>query len=114
MKVAKAVFPDAEFGTRFLSATKALPTDLLPSVDKPLVPHAEEEAIIGDIDNLIIVTGKNKRASGDHFDVNNELENILRATGKHVQANMIHNIIPESIHCIFVSQAEECQKRLGD
>ena len=82
MKVRKAVFPVAGFGTRFLPATKAMPKELLPVVDKPLIQYAAEEAIAAGIDTLIFVTGRNKRAIEDHFDANNELEMILRAKGR--------------------------------
>ena len=77
-KIKKAVFPVAGFGTRFLPATKAMPKELLPVVDKPLIQYAAEEAIAAGIDTLIFVTGRNKRAIEDHFDVNKELELILR------------------------------------
>jgi len=108
----KAVFPVAGFGTRFLPATKAMPKELLPIVDKPLIQYAAEEAIAAGCDTLIFVTGRNKRAIEDHFDSNYELENILRAKGQCSQANMVRNIIPEGINCLFVRQAE--QLGLGD
>ena len=76
MKIRKAVFPVAGFGTRFLPATKAMPKELLPIVDKPLIQCAVEEAVAAGIDTLIFVTGRNKRALEDHFDANNELENM--------------------------------------
>ena len=79
-KIKKAVFPVAGFGTRFLPATKAMPKELLPVVDKPLIQYAAEEAIAAGIDTLIFVTGRNKRAIEDHFDVNKELELILRSS----------------------------------
>ena len=97
MKLRKAVFPVAGFGTRFLPATKAMPKELLPIVDKPLIQYAAEEAIAAGIDTLIFVTGRNKRAIEDHFDANNELETILRAKGKDAQADMVRNIIPEGV-----------------
>ena len=106
-KIRKAVFPVAGFGTRFLPATKAMPKELLPIVDKPLIQYAAEEAIAAGIDTLIFVTGRNKRAIEDHFDANNELENLLRARGKDEQADMVCNIIPEGVDCIFVRQAEQ-------
>ena len=105
--VKKAVFPVAGFGTRFLPATKAMPKELLPIVDKPLIQYAAEEAISAGIDTLIFVTGRNKRAIEDHFDANNELEFLLRVKGKHAQADMVRNIIPEGVECIFVRQAEQ-------
>ena len=103
----KAVFPVAGFGTRFLPATKAMPEELLPIVDKPLIQYAAEEAIAAGIDTLIFVTGRNKRAIEDHFDANNELETMLRAKGKDAQADMVRNIIPAGVECIFVRQAEQ-------
>ena len=100
--VRKAVFPVAGFGTRFLPATKAMPKELLPIVDKPLIQYAVEEAIRAGIDTLIFVTGRNKRAIEDHFNANLELEAALRAKGKHEQADMVRNILPSGVECIFV------------
>ena len=106
-KVRKAVFPVAGFGTRFLPATKAMPKELLPIIDKPLIQYAVEEAIEAGADTLIFVTGRNKRAIEDHFDANYELEVMLRARGKENQADMVRNILPEGVECIFVRQAEQ-------
>ena len=106
-KVRKAVFPVAGFGTRFLPATKAMPKELLPIVDKPLIQYAADEAINAGIDTLIFVTGRNKRAIEDHFDANNELEAILRAKGEDAQANLVRNIIPSGVECIFIRQPEQ-------
>ena len=106
-KIKKAVFPVAGFGTRFLPATKAMPKELLPIVDKPLIQYAVEEAIAAGIDTLIFVTGRNKRAIEDHFDVNKELELALRLKGKNEQADMVRNIIPPHVECIFVRQPEQ-------
>ena len=105
-KIRKAVFPVAGFGTRFLPATKAMPKELLPIVNKPLIQYAAEEAIAAGIDTLIFVTGRNKRAIEDHFDANHELETILRAKGKEAQAKMVRNILPAHVDCIFVRQSE--------
>ena len=106
-KLRKAVFPVAGFGTRFLPATKAMPKELLPIVDKPLIQYAVEEAIAAGIDTLIFVTGRNKRAIEDHFDNNKELEMALRARGKDDQAEMVKNILPGGVECIFVRQPEQ-------
>lgn len=106
-KVRKAVFPVAGYGTRFLPATKAMPKELLPIVDKPLIQYAVEEAIMAGIDTLIFVTGRNKRAIEDHFDNNQELEMALRKKGKNEQADMVKNIVPTGVECIFVRQAEQ-------
>jgi len=106
-KVKKAVFPVAGYGTRFLPATKAMPKELLPIVNKPLIQYAVEEAIAAGIDTLIFVTGRNKRAIEDHFDNNKELEMALRNKGKNEQADMVVNIVPEGVECIFVRQPEQ-------
>ena len=106
-KFRKAVFPVAGFGTRFLPATKAMPKELLPIVDKPLIQYAAEEAIAAGIDTLVFVTGRNKRAIEDHFDNNTELEMALRSAGKDHQADMIKNILPNGVECIFVRQPEQ-------
>lgn len=106
-KLRKAVFPVAGFGTRFLPATKAMPKELLPIIDKPLIQYAAEEAIAAGIDTLIFVTGRNKRAIEDHFDNNPELERALRNKGKVEQANMVKNILPAGVECVFVRQSEQ-------
>ena len=105
--VRKAVFPVAGFGTRFLPATKAMPKELLPILDKPLIQYAAEEAVAAGIDTLIFVTGRNKRAIEDHFDANIELEAALIAKGNLAQAKMVHNILPNGVECIFVRQPEQ-------
>jgi UTP--glucose-1-phosphate uridylyltransferase len=106
-KIRKAVFPVAGFGTRFLPATKAMPKELLPIISKPLIQYAAEEAIHAGIDTLIFITGRNKRAIEDHFDTNIELENILRAKGKIVQAEMVRNTLPAGVECVFVRQPDQ-------
>ncbi len=105
--IRKAVFPVAGFGTRFLPATKAMPKELMPIVDKPLIQYAAEEAIAAGLDTLIFVTGRNKRAIEDHFDNNKELEMALRAKGKDDQAEMVKNILPEGVECIFLRQPDQ-------
>ena len=107
LKVRKAVFPVAGFGTRFLPATKAMPKELLPIIDKPLIQYAAEEAIAAGIETLIFVTGRNKRAIEDHFDSNNELEMALRSKGKNELADSVKNILPKGVECIFVRQSEQ-------
>ena len=107
MKISKAVLPVAGLGTRFLPVTKAMPKELLPIVDKPLIQYAAEEAVRAGIDTLIFVTGRNKRAIEDHFDSNFELEAALRTAGKNSKADMIRNILPDGIQCIFVRQSEQ-------
>lgn len=102
--VKKAVFPVAGFGTRFLPATKAMPKELLPIVDKPIIQYAAEEAVRAGIDTLIFVTGRHKRAIEDHFDANLELEAALHSKGKSEAAEMVHNLLPPGVECIFVRQ----------
>ena len=104
--VRKAVFPVGGSGTRFLPATKAMPKELLPIIDKPLIQYAAEEAVSAGIDTLIFVTGRNKRAIEDHFDNNRELEMSLRMKGDDQQANMVRNILPEGVQCVFIRQSE--------
>ena len=82
MKIRKAIIPAAGLGTRFLPATKALPKEMLPIVDKPTIQFIVEEAKAAGIEDILIVTGKNKRAIENHFDSNPELEQDLEATGK--------------------------------
>ena len=106
-KVRKAVFAVAGLGTRFLPATKAMPKELLPIIDKPLIQYAAEEAIAAGLDTLIFVTGRNKRAIEDHFDNNNELEAVLRLKGKNEMADRVKNILPNGVECIFVRQPEQ-------
>lgn len=105
-KIRKAVFPVAGLGTRFLPATKAMPKELLPIIDKPIIQYAVEEAVAAGITDLIFVTGRTKRAIEDHFDANPELERSLREKGKDDVAEMIRNIVPEGVRCIFLRQPE--------
>ena len=73
-EVRKAVFPAAGLGTRFLPATKALPKEMLPLVDKPIIQYGVEEALASGCDDIIIVTGRGKTVMEDHFDISFELE----------------------------------------
>lgn len=104
--VRKAVFLVAGLGTRFLPATKAMPKELLPVIDKPVIQYAVEEALEAGITELVFVTGRTKRAIEDHFDANPELERALSEKGKHEVAEMVRNIVPSHAKCIFVRQAE--------
>ena len=106
-RITKAVFPVAGFGTRFLPATKAMPKELLPIIDKPLIQYAAEEAVDAGIDTLIFVTGRNKRAIEDHFDTNQELDAHLRLKQLHKKADEIKQILPKNVDCLFVRQAEQ-------
>lgn len=97
----------AGFGTRFLPATKAMPKELLPIVDKPIIQFAVEEAAAAGIDTMVFVTGRSKRSVEDHFDANFELEQALISKGKDAEAKMVHDIVPPHVKCVFVRQAEQ-------
>lgn len=102
-KLRKAVFPVAGLGTRFLPATKALPKEMLPIVDKPLVQYAVEEAYEAGIRHMIFVTGRNKRAIEDHFDTAYELESELEINQKHDLLKVVR-AMPEDMDCSYVRQ----------
>lgn len=91
-KIRKAVIPAAGYGTRFLPATKAMPKEMLPIVDKPIIQYVVEEAVAAGIKDIIIVTGWNKRSIEDHFDFPFALERYLRDSGKEKQAEEVRNI----------------------
>ena len=103
--VRKAVFPVAGMGTRFLPATKAMPKEMLPIVDKPVIQYGVEEAVASGVSNVILVTGRGKNAIEDHFDVNIELESFLEAKGKTDQVQEIR-AISKLISCVYVRQGE--------
>jgi len=105
-KITKAVFPVAGLGSRFLPATKAAPKEMLPIVDKPLIQYAVEEAVAAGITEMVFITGRNKRAIEDHFDKAYELETELEAAGKQKLLDLVRNVIPKNVHCIFIRQAE--------
>jgi UTP--glucose-1-phosphate uridylyltransferase len=92
MKVRKAIIPAAGLGTRFLPASKAQPKEMLPVVDKPAIQYIVEEAIASGIEDIMIVTGRNKRAIEDHFDKSVELEWTLEAKGNREMLEMVRNI----------------------
>jgi UTP--glucose-1-phosphate uridylyltransferase len=104
--VRKAVFPVAGLGTRFLPATKAMPKEMLPIVDKPLIQYAVEEAAAAGITQMIFVTGRSKRSIADHFDRAPELEAELAAKGKHELLEVVRNISPETESFVYTRQAE--------
>ena len=103
-KITKAVFPVAGLGSRFLPATKASPKEMLPIVDKPLIQYAVEEAAAAGITDMIFVTGRNKRAIEDHFDLNPELETALAA--KQELLAIARSVLPPGCRCIYLRQAE--------
>jgi UTP--glucose-1-phosphate uridylyltransferase len=104
-KIRKAVFPVAGLGSRFLPATKAQPKEMLPIVDKPLIQYAVEEAVAAGITEMIFITGRNKRAIEDHFDKAYELEAELAAAGKTKLLDLVQNVIPKNINCIYIRQS---------
>jgi UTP--glucose-1-phosphate uridylyltransferase len=104
-KIRKAVFPVAGLGSRFLPATKAQPKEMLPIVDKPLIQYAVEEAVAAGITEMIFITGRNKRAIEDHFDKAYELEAELAAAGKAQLLELVQNVIPKHINCIYIRQS---------
>ncbi len=106
LEVKKAVFPVAGLGTRFLPATKAIPKEMLPIVDKPLIQRAVEEASAAGITDMIFVTGRSKRAIEDHFDKSYELEAELSAKDKNALLDLVHSIKPPGIECFYVRQPE--------
>ncbi|NQE51585.1 UTP--glucose-1-phosphate uridylyltransferase [Herbaspirillum rubrisubalbicans] len=105
-KIKKAVFPVAGLGSRFLPATKAQPKEMLPIVDKPLIHYAVEEAVAAGITEMVFITGRNKRAIEDHFDKAYELESELEAAGKQKLLDIVRNVVPKSVNCIFIRQSE--------
>ena len=104
--IRKAVFPVAGLGSRFLPATKAQPKEMLPIVDKPLIQYAVEEAVEAGITEMIFITGRNKRAIEDHFDKAYELEAELEGAGKAQLLDLVREVIPKNIHCMYIRQSE--------
>src|SRR5919199_6030633 len=104
-KIRKAVFPVAGLGSRFLPATKAQPKEMLPIVDKPLIQYAVEEAVAAGITEMVFITGRNKRAIEDHFDKAYELETELEAASKTALLEVVRNVIPRHVNCIYIRQA---------
>ena len=105
MKVRKAVFPAAGLGTRFLPATKAQPKEMLPLVDKPIIQYGVEEALHSGIQNIIIVTGRDKTAIEDHFDVSFELEYMLESRGKKDLLAIVRSV-SDMINVSYIRQKE--------
>ena len=91
--IKKCLFPVAGYGTRFLPATKAMPKEMLPVVNKPLVHYGVEEALDAGLFEIGFVTGRNKRAINDYFDTNYELENEISGSGKEALLSDIRNVI---------------------
>ena len=105
-KITKAVFPVAGLGTRFLPVTKASPKEMLPVVDKPLIQYAVEEAAAAGITDMIVITGRNKRAIEDHFDKAYELETELQLRNKAALLEQVQAATPRGINCVYIRQTE--------
>jgi len=106
MEVRKAVLPVAGWGTRFLPATKAMPKEMFPIIDKPVIQFIVEECLDAGIDNIIFVTGRHKRPIEHHFDINTDLEKHLEQCGK---TELLKNIMEISrlINPIYIRQKEQ-------
>ncbi|OGL49805.1 MAG: UTP--glucose-1-phosphate uridylyltransferase [Candidatus Schekmanbacteria bacterium RBG_13_48_7] len=105
MKIRKAIFPAAGLGTRFLPATKAQPKEMLPLVDKPMIQYVVEEAIASGIEQIILVTGRGKRALEDHFDKSFELEHFLAERGKYELLEIVQDI-SEMVTFAYIRQKD--------
>lgn len=105
-KIRKAIIPAAGLGTRFLPATKAQPKEMLPIVDKPAIQFIIEEAIQSGIEEILIITGRNKRAIEDHFDRNIELEHSLKAQGKYDLLGLVEELSNVTIHYVRQKDAK--------
>jgi len=106
MRVRKAVFPAAGWGTRFLPATKAQPKEMLPLVDKPVIQYAVEEAVAAGIEQVIIITSSQKRAIEDHFDLSYELEHLLEEKGEIEKLRLVRKI-SDLAQIAYVRQKEQ-------
>ena len=105
-RIRKAVFPVAGLGTRFLPATKTVPKEMLPIIDRPLIQYAVDEAIEAGCDTLVFVTNRYKHAVADYFDKAYELEQKLERAGKKEQLEQIRHVLPKGVRAVFVTQAE--------
>ena len=111
-KITKAIFPVAGLGTRFLPATKAIPKEMLPIIDKPLIEYAVEEAVLAGITEIIFITSHTKRSIEDHFNQNYELEKKLVQLGNNDALKKINRDIFKEVTFTYVNQIN--QKGLGD
>jgi UTP--glucose-1-phosphate uridylyltransferase len=104
--ITKAVFPVAGLGSRFLPATKASPKEMMSIVDKPLIQYAVEEAVSAGLTEMIFITGRHKRAIEDHFDKAYEIEAELAQRGKKELLELVQDILPKHVSCIYIRQSE--------
>jgi UTP--glucose-1-phosphate uridylyltransferase len=105
-RIRKAVFPVAGLGTRFLPATKTVPKEMLPVIDKPLIQYAVDEAIEAGCDTMVFVTNRYKHSVADYFDKAYELEQKLEKAGKSELLSLIRDVLPAKVRAVFVTQAE--------
>ncbi|MBS0212878.1 MAG: UTP--glucose-1-phosphate uridylyltransferase GalU [Proteobacteria bacterium] len=105
-RIRKAVFPVAGLGTRFLPATKTVPKEMLPIVDRPLIQYAVDEAIAAGCDTLVFITNRYKHAVADYFDRAYELEQRLASGGKTDLLQKVRDVLPEGVNAVFVTQPE--------
>ena len=110
MNITKCLFPVAGYGTRFLPATKSMPKEMLPIVNKPLVQYGVEEAIAAGMTTCAMVTGRGKRAIADHFDISYELEHQISGSGKEVYLQSIRNVLDKGV---FTMVRQREMKGLG-
>ncbi len=105
-RIRKAVFPVAGLGTRFLPATKTVPKEMLPVIDKPLIQYAVDEAVEAGCDTMVFVTNRYKHSVADYFDKAYELEQKLEKAGKGELLSLIRDVLPKGVRAVFVTQAE--------
>ncbi len=105
-RIRKAVFPVAGLGTRILPATKTVPKEMLPIIDKPLIQYAVDEAVEAGCDTMVFVTNRYKHAIADYFDKAYELEQKLEKAGKQELLSLIRDVLPPKVRAVFVTQAE--------
>ena len=108
--IKKCLFPVAGYGTRFLPATKSMPKEMLPVVNKPLVQYGVEEAIEAGMTTISFVTGRGKRAIADHFDISFELEHQIAGSGKEIYLESIRNVLDKGV---FTMVRQREMKGLG-
>ena len=105
-RLRKVVFPVAGLGTRFLPATKVVPKEMLPVLDRPLIQYAVDEAVDAGADTLVFVTNRYKHAIADYFDSAYELEETLDRAGKHELLEMVQGLLPPHVRCVYVTQEQ--------
>ena len=105
MIIKKAVFPVAGLGTRFLPVTKAIPKEMLPLASKPLIQHVVEEAVAAGITELVFIISRTKQAIIEHFGNSDGLERVLADRNEQMKLQMIRNILPPGVSCIFLYQS---------